>query len=70
MAPETILIFILIYVLVILLSATKMVPTSVAALVGALLTGLFGLQYGVFTYVEAISFMHACSREKTCRATP
>jgi len=57
MAPEAILVFILIYVLVVLLSATEMVPMSVAALVGALLTGWFGLQYGVFTYGEAIGFI-------------
>lgn len=57
MAPETILVFILIYVLVVLLSATKMVPMSVAALVGALLTAWFGLQYNVFTYNDAISFI-------------
>lgn len=57
MAPETILVFILIYMLVVLLSATEMVPMSVAALVGALLTGWFGLQYGVFTYGEAIGFI-------------
>jgi len=57
MAPETILVFILIYVLVVLLSATKMVPMSVAALVGALLTAWFGLQYNVFTYGEAITFI-------------
>jgi Na+/H+ antiporter NhaD/arsenite permease-like protein len=57
MPPETILVFILIYVLVVLLSAIKMVPMSVAALLGALLTAWFGLQYDVFTYVDAIDFI-------------
>ncbi|RLI46739.1 hypothetical protein DRO69_02360 [Candidatus Bathyarchaeota archaeon] len=57
MAPETILVFILIYVLVVLLSATETVPMSVAALIGALLTVWFGLQYSVFTYDEAIGFI-------------
>ncbi len=57
MAAETILVFILIYALVVLLSATEMVPMSVAALIGALLTAWFGLQYNVFTYNEAIGFV-------------
>jgi len=52
-----ILIFVLIYVLTVLLSATKAVPLSVAALGGALLIAWFGLQYGVFTYDMAASFI-------------
>jgi Na+/H+ antiporter NhaD/arsenite permease-like protein len=52
-----ILIFVLIYVLTVLLSATKAVPLSVAALCGALLTAWFGLQYDVFTYEMAASFI-------------
>ncbi|MFA5364971.1 MAG: SLC13 family permease [Candidatus Bathyarchaeia archaeon] len=51
------IIFILIYLLTILLSATKIVQLSVAALIGALLTGVFGLLYSVFTYDEAIGFI-------------
>jgi Na+/H+ antiporter NhaD/arsenite permease-like protein len=53
------IIFILIYILTILLSATKIVPMSVAALIGALLTVWFGLLpgYEVFTYKEAIGFI-------------
>ncbi len=50
-------IFILIYLLTLLLAATEMVPMSVAALVGALLTVWFGLSYGVFTYSEAVNFI-------------
>jgi len=56
MDPTTI-IFILIYLLTVLLSATKIVPMSVAALIGALLTGWFGLQYGMFTYDQALGFI-------------
>jgi len=56
MEPTTI-IFILIYLLSVLLAATKVVPMSIAALIGALLTAWFGLQYGVFTYEQAISFI-------------
>lgn len=57
MTPDVIFIFVLIYILAILLSASEMVPMSVAALVGALLTAWFGLQYGVFTYEEALGFI-------------
>lgn len=56
MDPTTI-IFILIFLLTVLLSATEIVPMSVAALIGALLTGLFGLQYGLFTYDQALGFL-------------
>ena len=52
-----ILIFVLIYVLTVLLSAIRAVPLSVAALCGALLIAWFGLQYGVFTYDMAASFI-------------
>jgi Na+/H+ antiporter NhaD/arsenite permease-like protein len=53
------IIFILIYVLTILISATKLVPMSVAAMIGALLTALFGLMptYNAFTYEEALGFI-------------
>lgn len=57
MEPTTI-IFILIYLLTVLLSATEIVPMAVAALIGALLTGWFGLQYNVFSsYGEALDLM-------------
>lgn len=52
-----VIIFVLIYLLTILLSAAKVVALSSAALVGALLTAWFGLQYGVFTYEEAANFI-------------
>ena len=52
-----VLIFILIYFLTVLLSATKFVPMSIAALSGALLIAWFGLQYGVFSYEEAVGFI-------------
>ena len=53
------IIFILIYILTILISATKIVPMSVAAMIGALLTALFGLMpsYEAFTYNEALGFI-------------
>jgi Na+/H+ antiporter NhaD/arsenite permease-like protein len=56
MDPTT-LIFILIYLLTILLAASEVVPMSVAALIGALLTAWFGLQYKVFSYEDAIGFV-------------
>jgi Na+/H+ antiporter NhaD/arsenite permease-like protein len=52
------IIFILVYLLTILLSATKIVPMSVAALIGALLTAWFGLLYGVFDYAESLGFIN------------
>jgi len=51
------IIFILIYLLTILLSATKIVPMSIAAMIGALLTAWFGLLYGVFEYDDAMGFI-------------
>jgi Na+/H+ antiporter NhaD/arsenite permease-like protein len=51
------IIFILIYLLTILLSATKIVPMSVAAMIGALLTAWFGLLYEVFEYNQALGFI-------------
>ncbi|MFQ5999865.1 MAG: SLC13 family permease [Candidatus Bathyarchaeia archaeon] len=54
---QSITIFILIYLLTILLSASEIVPMSIAAMIGALLTAWFGLQYGVFTYDEALGFI-------------
>jgi Na+/H+ antiporter NhaD/arsenite permease-like protein len=56
MDPTTV-IFILIYLLTILLAASEVVPMSVAALIGALLTAWFGLQYGLFTYEQAGAFI-------------
>ena len=56
MSPEQI-IFILIFILTILLSATKLVPLSIAALIGALLTAWFGLVYNVFEYDQALGFI-------------
>ena len=54
---EVQIIFILVYILTILLSATKIVPLSVAAMVGALLAAWFGLLYGVFEYGEIFGFI-------------
>jgi Na+/H+ antiporter NhaD/arsenite permease-like protein len=51
------IIFILVYLLTILLSATKIVPMSVAAMIGALLTAWFGLLYNVFGYDDAMGFI-------------
>jgi len=41
-----IIIFLLIYLLTLLVSAIELAPLSVAALSGALLTAWFGIQYG------------------------
>lgn len=54
---QMVTIFILIYLLTILLSATRIMRMSVAALIGALLIAWFGLQYNVFTYEEARGFI-------------
>jgi Na+/H+ antiporter NhaD/arsenite permease-like protein len=51
------ILFILIYLLTILLSATEIVPMSVGALIGALLTVVFGLLYNVFNYGDAVGFI-------------
>jgi len=51
------IIFILIYLLTILLSATKIVPLSVAAMIGALLTAFFGLTNNQFGYDKALGFI-------------
>ena len=51
------ILFVLIYMLTILLSATKIVPMSVAAMIGALLTACFGLLYNVFDYDLALGFI-------------
>jgi len=51
------IIFILIYLLTILISATKIVPMSVAAMIGALLTAWFGLTNDVFSYGDAMGFI-------------
>jgi Na+/H+ antiporter NhaD/arsenite permease-like protein len=51
------ILFLLIYLLTLLLSATEIIPLSIGALIGALLTVVFGLLYGVFTYNEAAGFI-------------
>jgi len=58
METTTIIIFTLIYLLTVLLAASEVVPMSVAALIGALLTAWFGLQYQVFTYEQAGAFIN------------
>ena len=55
---EVQIIFVLVYILVILLSATKVVPMSVAAMIGALLAAWFGLLYGVFGYEQSLEFIN------------
>jgi Na+/H+ antiporter NhaD/arsenite permease-like protein len=52
-----VLVLLLIYVLIILLSILELTSLSVAALIGALLTAWFGIQYGAFTYQEALGFV-------------
>jgi len=50
-------IFVIIYLLTLLLVATEMVPMSVAALIGALLTIWFGLSYNIFSYNDMASLI-------------
>ncbi len=58
MIPDTIvLILLLIYVLILLISILELTSLSVAALVGAVLVAWFGIQYGTFTYQDALSFV-------------
>jgi Na+/H+ antiporter NhaD/arsenite permease-like protein len=52
-----VLILLLIYVLIILISVLELTPLSVAALIGALLTAWFGIQYGAFSYQDALGFI-------------
>ena len=52
-----VLILLLIYVLIILISILELTALSVAALIGALLTAWFGIQYGAFTYQDALGFV-------------
>jgi len=52
-----VLILLLIYVLIILISILELTSLSVAALIGALLTAWFGIQYGTFTYQDALGFV-------------
>ncbi|UCF44982.1 MAG: hypothetical protein JSW44_04290 [Candidatus Bathyarchaeota archaeon] len=52
-----VLILLLIYVLIILISILEVTSLSVAALIGALLTAWFGIQYGSFSYQEALGFV-------------
>ena len=54
---EATIILLLVYLLTILLAATEVVTLSMSALIGALLTAWFGIQYGVFTYEEALGFV-------------
>lgn len=54
----TVIIFILIFLLTILVSAAELAPLSVAALGGALLTAWFGIQYGIFTYQDTLEFVN------------
>jgi Na+/H+ antiporter NhaD/arsenite permease-like protein len=52
-----VLILLLIYVLILLISVLELTPLSVAALIGALLVAWFGIQYGAFTYQDALGFV-------------
>ena len=52
-----VLVLLLIYVLIILISILELTSLSVAALVGAVLVAWFGIQYGVFTYEDALTFI-------------
>ncbi len=52
-----VIVLLLIYVLILLISILELTPLSVAALIGALLTAWFGIQYGAFTYDQAIGFI-------------
>jgi len=52
-----VIVLLLIYVLILLISILELTSLSVAALIGALLTAWFGIQYGAFTYDEALGFV-------------
>ncbi|MCW4031054.1 MAG: SLC13 family permease, partial [Candidatus Bathyarchaeota archaeon] len=52
-----VLILLLIYVLILLISILEFTSLSVAALIGAVLVAWFGIQYGTFTYQDALSFI-------------
>ncbi len=52
-----VLILLLIYILILLISILELTSLSVAALIGALLTAWFGIQYGAFTYQDALGFV-------------
>jgi Na+/H+ antiporter NhaD/arsenite permease-like protein len=52
-----VLILLLIYVLIILISILELTSLSVAALIGAVLVAWFGIQYGTFTYQDALGFI-------------
>ena len=52
-----VLILLLIYALILLISILELTSLSVAALVGALLVAWFGIQYGAFTYQDALGFI-------------
>jgi Na+/H+ antiporter NhaD/arsenite permease-like protein len=52
-----VLILLMIYVLILLISVLELTSLSVAALVGALLVAWFGIQYGAFTYNDALNFI-------------
>ncbi len=54
---EAAVVLFLAYLLTILLAATEAIPLSMSALIGALLTAWFGIQYGVFSYEEALGFI-------------
>ena len=57
MLDITSIVFIGIYLLTLLLASTEATSLSVAALIGAFLTVLFGLTYGALTPEEAIGFI-------------
>jgi len=52
-----VLILLLIYILIILISILGLTSLSVAALMGAMLTAWFGIQYNVFDYEVALGFV-------------
>ncbi len=58
MVMDTIvLVLVLIYIMILLISILELTPLSVAALVGAVLVAWFGIQYGTFTYQDALTFI-------------
>jgi Na+/H+ antiporter NhaD/arsenite permease-like protein len=52
-----VIVLLLIYVLILLIAILELTSLSVAALIGALLTAWFGIQYGAFTYQDALGFV-------------
>ena len=52
-----VIVLLLTYVLILLIAILELTSLSVAALIGAIVTAWFGIQYGAFTYEGALGFI-------------